>query len=211
MKTLALTLALAAAATGQTMPVEAPSTQPTTFPATQPTTLPATMPAKPVVSRITGTEIPAPPAEYGVLTNRTVFMKTRIPPPPPVPSTQPVNTAPVARPEATMVFNGVTNVDGVGYALFEDTAAGKVLGFRVGDAIASGKITAITLDGLEYESNGVTRRILLGQTLEGGEAPDLASRATVSGGLTTQPSTGNGAEDPILKMLRERRRRELGQ
>jgi hypothetical protein len=204
---------LAGAAAAQTMPAdEAPSTQPMTFPSTQPATLPATMPAtRAVVSRITGKELPAPPPEYTVLSNRTVFIKTRIPPPPPVPSATVTDTLPIVPPEATLVFNGVTNVDGVGYAIFEDTAAGKILGFKVGDTIASGKITAITLDGLDYEANGQTQRILLGQTLEGGDAPDLATRATVTGGLTTQPSSGSAAEDPILKMLRERRRRELGQ
>ena len=220
MKTLALlTLSLATLAGAQTMPAVEATTRPTTAPSTQPTTQPTaatTHPVAPVVvtSRITGKTLTPPPAEYSSLTSRTMFIKTRVPPPPPVVTTQPVTiTAPPVRLEATLVFNGVTDVDGVGYAVFEDTSAGKILGFKLGDAIANGKITAITLEGLTYEANGKSIHIYIGQTLDGSEPPDVMSRATVTGSSTTQPgsSTPAGAEDPILKALRERRKRELGQ
>ena len=110
-----------------------------------------------------------------------------------------------------MVFNGVTEVDGAAYAIFEDTVAGKILGFKVGDAIASGKITGLSLDGLDYEVNGKSTHIFVGQTLEGSEAPDIVSRASVSGPSSQPSSSGNSAEDSILAKLRAKRKQELGQ
>jgi hypothetical protein len=202
--TLTAACLLAAAASAQT-------TQPTIGPSTQPATQPVA--AKVVVSRITGQPLTPPPPEFAVLGSRTMFIKTRVAPPPPVPSTQPVAPPPaVVHAESTLVFNGVTEVDGAAYAIFEDTVAGKILGFKVGDAIASGKITGISLDGLDYEANGHTTHIFVGQTLDGSEAPDVVSRAMVSGGASSQPSTsGNAAEDSILAKLRAKRKQELGQ
>ena len=179
-----------------TMPTES-TTQPATLPTTTraavaPTTRPRLMP-------------------YIVFNTRSIFMKGRVPPPPTGgtgSTTQPTSTSP-ARAEAKIVFLGVTEADGVATAVFEDTSAGKIVSCKAGDPLASGKITEVTIDSVTYESAGKAVRVLVGQNLDAGDGPAMASRATLSGS-TTAPSGGDGGDDVVARM-RAKRRQELGQ
>jgi hypothetical protein len=121
--------------------------------------------------------------------------------------------------EQSFVFNGATRVDNEAVALLEDTNAQKVLKVKVGQPIAAGKITNITLDKLEYTAarSGKAVSVAIGHNLEGGEALAGALRPTPFSsavGATTGPTSGpagtpSGAMGQREK-LRLRRLQELG-
>src|SRR2546425_13333373 len=97
-------------------------------------------------------QIPTPkpiPRDFDVLMSRSMFMKGR-PYVAPVRATNPGNFEPpaVLRPEKSLVFNGVTDVDDTVVALIEDINAGRILDMHNGDTIAQGKVQNITLDRL---------------------------------------------------------------
>jgi len=177
------------------MPTES-TTQPATLPTTRAAVAPATRPRL---------------MPYVVFNTRSIFMKGRVPPPSggTGSTTQPTSTSP-ARAEAKIVFLGVAEADGVATAVFEDTSAGKIVSCKAGDPLASGKITEVTLDAVTYESAGKAVRVLVGQNLDAGDGPAMASRATLSGS-TTAPSGGGDSGDDVVARMRAKRRQELGQ
>ncbi len=189
------------------------TTMPSTLPATVPVA-PATMTAAPMVRG------KALPDGYAVLNTRSIFMKGRVAPPvvPNVTTTQPVVT-PTIRPEHKIVFVGVTESDGSAAAMFEDTAAGKIITTKLNETIASGKVTEITLDSVTYSADGKPLKVLVGQALDGTEPPPVTARATITDSSTGPPTTGptaapgggeSGPTDPaiadILERMRARRR-----
>ena len=206
-----------------TVPVEAgPTTDAATQPATSPSTLPATSPSATTAPSVPRNGAAAsssnpkglPPA-YGIFTTRSLFMKGHVPPPgsnntaPPQPA-PPSNSS--SRTLQNIVFDGATNADGEIVAMFEDTVAGKIIQAKAGDAVAGGKITAVSLDSVTYESAGRTTRVMIGQTLDASETPLLTSRGTITdtgSGPTTAPVVGN--VNDMLEQLRAKRRKELGQ
>ena len=206
-----------------------PATQPATMPTSQPTTVPLMIDT--AASRPTSAPALAPgvrsktlPTDYSELTTRSIFMKGRVPPPrefgaPVGPSTMPTSM-PSARAERKIVFVGVTETDGTPSAMFEDTAAGKIISCKSGESIATGKVTHITLDTITYEADGRALKIEVGQNLEGGDGPSLSARATITdngnGAPTTNPvpgaapsgdsGGGGGGSNDILERMRARRR-----
>ncbi|MGD1278175.1 MAG: hypothetical protein ABR964_13260 [Tepidisphaeraceae bacterium] len=133
--------------------------------------------------------------QYQLPPDRTIFVKGRLA------SDASGGTRPAgpARPEETLVFSGVTETDYQMVAFVEDTAAGKISQLQVGDSIASGKITDITLDSLEYEADGKRTLVRVGQNLLGADALGLPSLATTQ-----------SAGSELLDRLRRRRQQELG-
>jgi hypothetical protein len=107
-----------------------------------------------------------------------------------------------ARPEESLVFNGVTETDHQIVAFIEDTTALKVNQYQVGDSVAGGKIVDINLDSLQFQSHGKTTTVYVGQNLLGGEATNLESSPT-SGGAT-------GPDSDVVARMRARRQAELG-
>ena len=93
------------------------------------------------------------------------------------------------KPEAALVFNGVTLIDGQANAFIEDLTADRVSTVKVGDAIAGGKVSAITFDTLTYQGNGRTLNVTLGQNLEGNLAISTAMDSTAGAAATTSPTT----------------------
>jgi hypothetical protein len=155
---------------------------------------------------------PKPPrtvnTEFAMLLTRSIFMKGPqriIDPGAPgsAPATRPID--PVA-PEHNLVFNGVTEADAT-TALVEDTAGHKVNKLHVGDAIASGKVTGIDFDSIEYTVNGKSRKIEIGQNLEGTVAAPTSGPAVfgASGGTSGSSGTSGGGSDSILEKMRQRR------
>ena len=166
-------------------------------------------------------------ADYAVLLNRSIFLKGRqvtargsgvgggnagstgV-----APTTLPV-AADAPRPEGHLVLNGVTLVGAEKYAFVEDAPAGKVTKVRVGERIASGKVSAITFDAIDYDSNGKVTRVNIGQNLNGVQAAPPSTRpagadASASGGGTAPAPPAGGPGDDMLARLRARRQQELG-
>ena len=142
------------------------------------------------------------PKEYGLVAARSIFIKgMQYPPPPRDPSFRPpgLNPGPTTtilppppRPEKILLFNGATDADGQWVALFEDTSISKVLVFKVGDKVARGKVAAMTLGTLDYDSNGKVKHILMGQNLDGEVVAVSTTRPSLAStsGPTTGPSGG---------------------
>lgn len=123
-------------------------------------------------------------------------------------STQP-DIAPSWSPENTLVFNGASDANGQMVAFVENTALNSIARFQVGDAIASGKVAAITLDQLDYAVGPRVTHVMLGQNLSGVDMQVLTTQpVTATTGPAGLGSTG-GADD-VLERLRRRRLQELG-
>ena len=159
--------------------------------------------------------IPKPlPADYAILNSRSFFYHGKLPPPPDPNyggDRGPSNTAiPTSRPEKSLLFNGSTKSDGEWMALIEDTRAGRIVKVYVGDALAQGHVSAISLDTLDYDVAGRTRLILLGQNLDGDAIAGPTSRPAPDGATPASGPSPDGALGDMLEKLRQKRLRELG-
>ncbi len=126
---------------------------------------------------------------------------------------------PAPRPERYIVLRGIVQQGKEHIAFLEDTRTGTTTKARLGDSVAQGQVGNITLDCVEYESNGQTAKIEVGQNLEGGVSPppiphevfdtvgasEVPAAGTPEGGATV-----SGDEAAILERLREKRRKEVG-
>ena len=124
------------------------------------------------------------------------------------------------RPERYIVLTGVVQRGEELIAFLENTRTGTTSRARIGDAVAQGRLANITLDYVDYESEGQTARIEIGKNLEGGvSAPaipyeffEAAGASEVSAAGTSEgEATVSGNEAAILERLRQERERELGQ
>jgi hypothetical protein len=191
------------------------------------------------------------PASYAIFNSRSLFMKGRVRSQGDrEPQRASSNSGPSAytsdfgkAPADVLVFDGVTfaldpNISsGQALAFVENMVTTKVITAQIGDTLAGGKVTAITLDELDVNFNGRVSRIEIGHNLNGGvpdqpvysssPAPTTGpSRAVAGGGpgggdggsvpgggpaVAPPPgSTETGAsEDDILAKMRKRREAEL--
>jgi hypothetical protein len=142
-------------------------------------------------------------ADYVTLTLRSIFFKGRF-----VAAdegySQGTQASPQAR-EKVLVFDGVSKTDHSFLAYLEDTESGSVRTVKVGDAIAQGKITRITLDTMDYQAPRGVAHLSVGQNLAGEQ---------IYGGSeepTSMPSVDlSGPNGDILRKMMERRLKELG-
>jgi len=136
---------------------------------------------------------------------------------------------PEYRPEQDIVLRGVSQQGERWVAFFENLQSGVTTRVQKGEDLARGKVTAITLDNIEYDVNGETVQVAVGQTLDGGtpEAPvdygafqDFVSgepavpageTGTGSGPETGTEEDGEPTEDEaaILEKLMRQRQEEL--
>jgi hypothetical protein len=174
------------------------------------------------------------PATFAVLTDRSIFYKGREVPVPRIYFPRPVGpattsptadaatmaAAAAAAAEQTLVFSGVTKADNVIDAFIEDQNSSKVTMYRIGEPIARGKITNITLDDLTYEQNGKTIHVSVGENLQGvmvqTTQPSVVSSGSSNSSETAAPNnlnssggSGGGDTNDVLERLRKRRQQEL--
>ena len=230
-----------------TMATSAPATLPATSPATMAaTTAPSTGPttsSSPTTTavadrlqairdrlqkpqqppRTVGAAKPLP-RDFNLLVSRSVFVHgpQRIFEGPEVPpATQSGNTSlQPSRPEKTLLFNGSTRTEGEWVAFIEDTVASRVLKLKVGEPIARGKITAITLSSLNYDANGKSTLVAIGQNLDGESAAPSSTQPSLAGAPSTGPGGSQGGPgaspglsgpaNDMLERLRQKRLKELG-
>ena len=132
-------------------------------------------------------------------------------------------TAParVRAPESSFVLRGITRDEDGFIAFIEDTRTYNMARTRVGDSVTEGTVKDMTLDHMAFELNGEMHQIEIGMDL-GGTAPQatkIGPAAFVpSGGISPQGETDSAKDAPskeetedILKRLREKRQRELGE
>jgi hypothetical protein len=120
----------------------------------------------------------------------------------------------VAQAERSMVFNGVTAADAA-VAMVENLDTHEILKLRVGDNILRGKVTAISLDYLDYQVGGRVTRIEFGHTFSGGIPETILGAITspaATGTTTTQPATNLPPTRQLGESIEDymRRRRAMG-
>jgi len=107
-------------------------------------------------------------------------------------------------------------------AFLEESESGRTIRVAVGDAVDRGRVTAVTLDGIEILRGGLTRRIAIGEDISlggvgGPSAGPATGLASTRPGTASQPSAASGDEEEdaatkaILERLRQRRLKELKQ
>lgn len=98
-------------------------------------------------------------------------------------------------PEASFILRGIAQIDDHFTALFEDAAGKNAVEAGIGDPVAAGRVKAIDLDEVEYESAGKSRQISVGQNLKGEVvAPIPASKPAAPPG--NGPGNGPDAIPP---------------
>jgi hypothetical protein len=127
----------------------------------------------------------------------------------------------VPTPESRIVLKGIVNLNGAFTAFFEESGA--MLTVRAGDAVARGKLEALTLDHVVFRHEDNTRIVTIGQNLEGtygsgnisynevmewSESTSASPDSGEAAAPTPEPATGE--ESDILKQMMERRRQQLG-
>ena len=143
---------------------------------------------------------------YKVLSEHNIFTKSRRPP-----STQrsrdPRGDRPPSKPEVAFVLTGCVIEDDNKYAAFvENAQTGITLKVSPGDSVATGKVTSIGFDYLEYETNGQKTHVEIGHNFTG----SVASLAEVIAAPTTGPTTGPVDLSNLSVEERMRRRRLEG-
>ncbi len=135
--------------------------------------------------------------EYDVLLRRSLFLKG-LPPAPvsyvPRDTSTPADEAAgeVRRQQAALVFEGVTSVAGQPTAFVEDQTTQRIYLLKVGDSIASGKITGITLDTLDYTAGGGTITITIGNNFRGDAAVVSTASPTPVNSAPAGPDASSG-------------------
>jgi len=171
--------------------------------------------------------------DYQIIVSRNMFSKDRARQRSSsyVPSSRPSYSSYASRSseERTgFILTGIGHADLQRVAFFEDASSGSTMRVWVGQALDKGYVTAITLDSVVYQRNGMVRRIEIGQNLSGVSASmptaDSTSSTPTTGPASTQPTSepsgatsapagasppGNTATDSIEERLRQRRAKEL--
>ena len=101
------------------------------------------------------------PKSYRVLLSRSVFAANG------KPDAEANAPASAPTPESLLALKGVVQDDQKFTAFVENVPQKRVIQLKVGDAIARGRIVAITLHELQYESGGRRTRVAIGQALSG--------------------------------------------
>lgn len=144
---------------------------------------------------------------------------------------------PILTPEENAVFVGVLRQDDQYVALIENRTARNTTAVHVGEALADGKVQAITLEGLTYAgADGKPRLIEIGQAMTGQAPREYSGGSSYASGSsgsssssgsspspsssTSAPSGSSGASNPvtlppggaesIAEQMRRRRAAQLG-
>ena len=145
--------------------------------AAQPTSAPVTQPAATQAVVAGGaasqpTSRPTLPVEFEVLQTRNVFAHG--------PGRGAAGPGGAGGPEATFVLKGVVEAAGRFTAFVEDKSNKRVESLTEGATLASGRITGMNLDGIEYKGAGNARRIAVGQNLNGEVVPPTPTSKPVA-------------------------------
>jgi hypothetical protein len=137
---------------------------------------------------------------YLILTVRSIFYKGFFQPPGDRPAAQ--SGPPI---EAVLIFNGAAkNNDSSLVAFLEDNESGKITEVHIGDKVAAGKITNISLDSLDYQGGSGTVHLGIGQNLAGEQVWGAGAPST-----TASTPDLSGPQADILKKMMLRRQQEL--
>jgi len=122
---------------------------------------------------------------YKVLSEHNIFTKSRHPTT--LPGRDARSDRPPPKPEVAFILTGCVIENDNKYAAFvENAQSGVTLKVSPGESIATGKVTAIGFDFLEYETGGQKTKVDIGHNFTG----SIVSLAEVIAAPTTGPTTG---------------------
>ena len=122
-----------------------------------------------------------------------------------------------SRPEQSYLLTGIVLVEPsetespVFLAFIEDGRAGTTKRVKAGDFIVRGKVTQMTIDGLEYESDGRSTHIAIGMNFDGGSQIVRAAYGSPSTMPSSADSGSSSGGGDLAARLRARRAQELGE
>ena len=158
--------------------------------------------------------------DYSILLTRNIFSQSRTAARssgrPAIPQPRPRRAD-----DPTFVLTGVAIRGDVQIAFFENSKTGEVTQTVAGWPLGGGTVQSVAANSVEFNIGGTTRRINIGENLDGVatalSAPDSAppsAATTESAGVattnTTTKSTGSSAND-ILERMRQRRLNQVKQ
>lgn len=157
--------------------------------------------------------------DYKIILQRNIFSRQRGPRID-LSQRQQVDAPPPPSPESYHILKGIVQENGVFIAFIENTQRGQIFKVKEGDTVARGKIKTLNLDTIEYDFDGRTVTVAIGNDLEGGKGTitlnqmyELSQSYTPT--TTREPAKESSSppanEAEILKQLMERRRQQLGQ
>jgi hypothetical protein len=130
-------------------------------------------------------------------------------------------TVAAAVPEESLVFDGVTQADAHIVAFVEDRNSMEMHQLKVGDLVARGKVTALTLDTLDYAAGDRVVHVAIGQNLLGVRMAEPSGDTAPTAAPTTAPAANpavpgapggappSGAPETVEDRMRRRRQQEL--
>jgi hypothetical protein len=154
--------------------------------------------------------------DYRLILSRNIFSRNRT-----APGREPrggfARTQRPPQPEGFLILRGVGMQDNLRIAFLEDSRSGQSYRVAAGKALGGGVIQSVSLDGVDFVMNGVTRNITVGETLTGVPAGSVATSsqpASSSAGLTAAasqaapPSSGPSSVNDTIERMRLRRLQE---
>jgi hypothetical protein len=133
-------------------------------------------------------------SRYAILIERNIFSRNRPQRYIPIGGSRDSGEKKFAPPseETSYVLTGVIREDGKYAAFIENSRTGATVKAKVGDAVARGKITAIHIDGLTYESEGKSLALQVGKTLSGEKPGSRSARSSSEDGKASGDRKGSG-------------------
>ena len=156
--------------------------------------------------------------DYRIIVEKNVFLPERSRPS----RRNAVTVVPEYRPERDIILRGIVSRGGEYVAFLENTRTQSTSKLKVADAVARGRIAAISLDRITYERDGETFEVTVGERLEtappappapAAPSADAADTGEAASSISPEatpsaPGTGTDAERAILERLRQRRQEE---
>lgn len=165
---------------------------------------------KPVI-RADDAVVPSPKVQlddYLMVSGKNMFLRDRrVAQAPRPPQTRPaqVETRSSDSQEDHLVLRGIVRHNKQWLIFLEDTQTGIPVRVAVGEMLANGIVAGADLDSIEYESNGASRTVSIGQTLAGSTSPAAGNSESSSNGAVSPADTNS----ILQRMLQRRREQEL--
>jgi hypothetical protein len=146
----------------------------------------------------------AMPRDFDLLRQKSIFSRERVRTRSYEPSSRPVTP-----PSLAPVLVGIGEQGAARDAVFELPSVGRSISVQPGDRLPGGAlVTAIDADGVEVLVGDTRRRLSVGRSLDGSEAPVLQAPTPPAGGGSSASAPPVEGEDIISRMRRRRQEEE---
>jgi hypothetical protein len=116
---------------------------------------------------------------------------------------------PEPKPEADILLIGIVEKDGQLAAFFENSKTGKIEIVKSGEAIARGKLAAISMDSIEYVRNETTTAVTIGKTLDGATAENSSGEPVRTSTTDASGTPLSSDANSLIDKMRRKRQEEM--